>query len=835
MLNVNNQNSHPTISMQNRSLLLLRLVFLAVASLDGCLGSLGAATVTVNAIPSRQVDARHFGLNTAVWDGSFKQNANIPLLREIGCTALRFPGGSTSDDYHWTINRSGSNTFTWSTSFTDFAAAVTNLGALGIVTVNYGGGTAEEAAAWVRHSNVTNNYRIKYWEIGNECYGTWEHDTNIYPHDAYTYATRAASYFAQMKAVDASIRIGVPIDPSETSYANGYTNHPVVNPRTGTVRTGWTPVMLVTLKNLGVTPDFLVYHRYAQGPGSESDAALLQSNGSWATDASRLRQILNDYLGNASTNVELVCTENNSVYSNPGKQTTSLVNGLFLADSVANALKTEFNGLIWWDLRNGKDSANNNSASLYGWRAYGDYGIVSGFERYPSSYVFKLLQYFARGGHSLAAASSSDSLLAAYAARRTNGALSILIINKDPATTRTGQFTVQNFTPRGDIVIRSYGIPQDEAARTGEGWPDITGAAMTNVTTSFTRAFPPYSVSVLTLESNTQPNLPPTIRITSPTNAAFVAADHISIVTDSTDDGLVTRVEYFVNNQSLGQTTNLPHTFSWTNVSPGSYTLTTRATDHLGLSATSAPVNIVVGLPSITLIATGAVWRHLDTGTNLGTTWRALGFVDSSWPAGPGQLGFGDGDEATMVVSNQQWTTYFRHTFEWQGGIAITNLLARLLRDDGAVVFLNDSEVWRSNLPATGPILYNTPASSAVPAADESTNYYTTNINTALLVRGTNVVAVEVHQSSTTSSDLSFDFELTAFPIPAPRLAGSIASGARIRIAWPLSTPTNFILQGSGSLSNDWVGLTGTVVEGSERVYYGATSASNRFYRLRAP
>ena len=106
--------------------------------------------------------------------------------------------------------------------------------------------------------------------------------------------------------------------------------------------------------------------------GAESDAGLLQSSGSWATDAANLRQQLDDYLGAAGAGVELICTENNSVYSNPGKQTTSLVNGLFLADSIGAAMKTAFNGVIWWDMRNGQDTANNNSSSLYGWRLYGD-------------------------------------------------------------------------------------------------------------------------------------------------------------------------------------------------------------------------------------------------------------------------------------------------------------------------------------------------------------------------------------------------------------------------------------------------------------------------------
>ena len=135
--------------------------------------------------------------------------------------------------------------------------------------------------------------------------------------------------------------------------------------------------MLDTLRQLGVTPDFVVYHRYEQGPGGESDLFLLNSAASWANDAAALRQMLDDYLGPKARHVELAVTEHNSVFSNPGKQTTSLVNGLFYADAIGNLLKTEFNAMLWWDLRNGQEAGNNNSSSLYGWRRYGDYGIVN--------------------------------------------------------------------------------------------------------------------------------------------------------------------------------------------------------------------------------------------------------------------------------------------------------------------------------------------------------------------------------------------------------------------------------------------------------------------------
>jgi len=142
-------------------------------------------------------------------------------------------------------------------------------------------GTPAEAAAWVQESNVTNHYGFKYWEIGNECYGSWETDTNTVARDPYTYAQRFQQYYTQMKAIDPTIKIGAVAVPGEDSYANN-TNHPVVNPVTGVTHNGWTPVMLTTLKGLGVIPDFLIYHRYPESPGAESDQGLLLSSSTWA-------------------------------------------------------------------------------------------------------------------------------------------------------------------------------------------------------------------------------------------------------------------------------------------------------------------------------------------------------------------------------------------------------------------------------------------------------------------------------------------------------------------------------------------------------------------------
>jgi alpha-L-arabinofuranosidase len=139
----------------------------------------------------RTVDARLFGVNTAIWDSYFDTADTVFALRELDAQALRFPGGSLSDDYRWASDTSGTNGWTWPTSFSKFVHIATNIHAQVFITVNYGSGTPGEAAAWVRHANITNHCGFKYWEIGNENYGHWEHDENSPPHDPLTYATRA--------------------------------------------------------------------------------------------------------------------------------------------------------------------------------------------------------------------------------------------------------------------------------------------------------------------------------------------------------------------------------------------------------------------------------------------------------------------------------------------------------------------------------------------------------------------------------------------------------------------------------------------------------------------
>jgi hypothetical protein len=162
-----------------------------------------------------------------------------------------------------------------------------------------------------------------------------------------------------------------------------------------------------------------------------------------------------------------------------------------------------------------------------------------------------------------------------------------------------------------------------------------------------------------------------------------------------------------------------------------------------------------------TAIAPGSSWNFHDLGTDQGTAWREPGFNDQSWSSGNAELGYGDGDESTIVsfggdANNKHTTTYFRKTFNVAAGEYASGTL-NLRRDDGAVVYLNGVEIARSNLPQ-GTINYDTFANPY--ASDDGNTWHEFSFDPDLLVEGTNTLAVEIHQVSATSSDISFDAEV---------------------------------------------------------------------------
>lgn len=177
--------------------------------------------------------------------------------------------------------------------------------------------------------------------------------------------------------------------------------------------------------------------------------------------------------------------------------------------------------------------------------------------------------------------------------------------------------------------------------------------------------------------------------------------------------------------------------------------------------------------PRTTLLPAGSIWKYADDGVEPPAGWSAPGFDDSAWSSGAAQLGYGDGDEATLVDGGPPLahfvSTWFRTSFTLADPNAYGAIELELLRDDGARVFVNGVELVRSNLPA-GPIDASTLALAAVTGSDE--NAFTPfEVPRGLLVAGSNTIAAELHQSDPASSDLSFDLRIVGTSFGTPLVA----------------------------------------------------------------
>jgi alpha-L-arabinofuranosidase len=532
------------------------------------------ATVTVNASQVVQpVNTQLSGVNIGTWDQNLNTTQTNNMVLAAGLTSFRFPGGGWGDYLH--INESltsqlGDSAQPWQ-SYGSMAQFIASVHGQGIVTLDYGSGSPQEAAALLSYldapttSNVQIGYGeqwsnlygssttswvqvnfqnsgywaslraatpitpddglnflrigraapfgLQYFEVGNEEYGSWETDNHGQggdtgkPHDPATYIAFAAQFASYAAAIDPSISIGLDVG-SPGDYNN------------------WTADILQQSAALGFMPGFLSDHNYVQTPGSESDSNLLLDTVSdpssdpsdpgnpydWAVRAADYESLIAQYLGPAGENVQLLATEFNSVNADAGKQTTSLVNGLFVADSLGALLETPYVGANIWDLRSGWYTGGNNSSSLYGWRQGGDYGLLgdpSGsapatgtYVPYPTYFAEQLASKIIQAGGEVVQASSSDPNLAVYAVLEPTGHLDLLVINKSASGALTGQFDLTDYTPPSLAQVWQYGEAQDTAqSQTTDGHSALADftAALNPSGSTFSYSFPAYSMTVLDL------------------------------------------------------------------------------------------------------------------------------------------------------------------------------------------------------------------------------------------------------------------------------------------------------------------------------------------------
>jgi len=405
--------------------------------------------------------ATAIGINAAVWDGHLRDAAVPALLRGVGVALLRYPGGAVADAYHWETNLftpgDGGDALP-TNGFDNFMTGVVRQsGARALITVNYGsnaagtgGGDPAEAAGWVRYANVTKGYGVTYWEIGNEVYGNgyygvrWE--TDMHPnHSPAAYARNALTYIATMKRVDPSIQVGLDVmTPGDWMDR---------------ARVGDENWNRTVLSIAGPAADFVSVHWYPQQPGAETDAGLLASPSRIPAMVARLRALIARYCGARASRIGIMVTESNSVTNTPGKQTTGVVNGLFLLRDYLAWLQAGARNVTWWNLHNGAQRAGaNNGARLTGATTYGDYGLLaSGGTNepaadtpFPSFAALRLLGGALLPGSLFIRSVSLLPAVTVHALRQPGERLAIILIN----TSASAGYMI---VPRVDGMVASSG------------------------------------------------------------------------------------------------------------------------------------------------------------------------------------------------------------------------------------------------------------------------------------------------------------------------------------------------------------------------------------------
>lgn len=161
---------------------------------------------------------------------------------------------------------------------------------------------------------------------------------------------------------------------------------------------------------------------------------------------------------------------------------------------------------------------------------------------------------------------------------------------------------------------------------------------------------------------------------------------------------------------------------------------------------------IITLAPTYVAVPFGSYWRFDDRNVDPGPEWTSASFDDSAWREGAGQLGYGDGDEHTVLqrTPSAQPSVYFRKKVVLTGAPSAARL--RVVLDDGFALWVNGRMVASQNVAST--------AHSANATADVENLAFQADIDASAFVAGENTLAVMVKQRGPASSDISFDLEL---------------------------------------------------------------------------
>jgi hypothetical protein len=457
--------------------------------------------------PLISLSAHPVGMNLHVIDDVTRPEM-LKILRQTKARIIRWPGGSESDHYQWRTNRLAPPWYAHPNStFDHFMRQLAQPAQVDVaITLNYGsnaarngGGDPTEAAAWVAEAKAK-GYRVPYWTVGNEVFGSWSTDLNEKPHDAKTYASKVANaFYPKIKAANPQAQVGVVALEYDTTNPNG-----------------WTQTVLKRARY-----DFVEVHHYPQPTNEGSDEFLLTK----AVPRFR-QQILDLKKAMGDRPVPIMLGEFNNVVAHPNRQTISITNALYHGLMYAAGAELGLMGVFPWELvedycthpaQTGLPPGDFNP-KLYGWQNFSTYSLFSvGLPSnrpacsrevpsipfgtaFPTAHAATLFGEFAAPRERLLQTRVATAFpnLRVYTATRGKG-YRVLLFNLDAKNSAKLPLQFNGVAGAWKAQQVTYGKAEYDQSRYGK-WVGPTRKSLGRVKSGAAVTVPPWSMNVISLD-----------------------------------------------------------------------------------------------------------------------------------------------------------------------------------------------------------------------------------------------------------------------------------------------------------------------------------------------
>ena len=472
-----------------------------------------ATSVAVNQTSTGPaVSNQILGMDMAAWyDIVVNQTAIVDAFQTAGIKAVRWPGGSWSDVYHWQTNTNcqnapyGGGTPDTNDTFANFVSDMVIPAGLDVaLTADYGtnptctgGGLPSEAAAWVANA-LSLGVTVSHMTVGNEVYGaTWEEDLHSPANNAAEYASTivgTSGYYEAIKAASPHTLVGVVIDADNTVG-------------------GWDNTVLANAKG---SYDFVEYHYYPEAPGEENDTTLIHQDAQQLT--TNINLIKAELAEWGTPNTPIYVGEIGGPYGNPGKQSMSITQALYAGQVLGEMMNDGVSRLTWWIGFGGcADSTYgaNFSTSLYGWQSFGGYMVFSdGLSDFyqctaetlapgvllPTARAFQLFSSVAVNGESvLTAGVTGDTTdVVAYAATHSGGT-AVVLFNRNETASEPISITLSGQTTASTVTVETYNKAIYDQSQTGV-WAAPTTSNLGAQSLPLSLTLDPWSMNVVIIK-----------------------------------------------------------------------------------------------------------------------------------------------------------------------------------------------------------------------------------------------------------------------------------------------------------------------------------------------